>query len=884
MSRLARPIALGALVLVLASAVVAAPVPEPTSFFGFTPGDDRELLDYGQLTSYLEAVAEASPRVMVSDIGRTTLDRPMKLVLISSPDNLARLEELRQINRRLALDPAIPDEERAALIERGRTFVLATLSMHSTEVGPAQTLPLLTHRLATADDPETLRWLDDVVLMVVACLNPDGMDMVVEHYRETVGTPYEGASMPGLYHHYVGHDNNRDFVALTQAESRAVSRLFSTEWYPHVLLDKHQMGRTGPRYFVPRYHDPIAENIDAALWVWSDVFGSAMARAIGEAGLTGVASHWVFDEYWPGATTTSHWKGAISLLTEAASARLATPVFIEKSERAVRGKGLSAYDKSVNMPAPWPGGWWHLGDIVRYELASWRGALDTASRLRADILTARNDLCRAEVARGRDEAPFYYVVPAAGQHDVSERDHLLALLGEHGVELARLTGEVAVAGGTFTAGDVVVPLAQPYRAFVKEVMERQRYPVRRYTPGGEIIRPYDITSWSLPLHLGVEAVEVAVRSEALEALLEPYRPPAEVPAAEAGSWGVALDPRDNAAYEAVFRALAEGAAVSRSTEALAAGGGELPAGAFVIEKPPAEVLEVAGRGRSLPLEAAPAAELRPIRRPRVALVETWFHDMDAGWTRYLFDTAGVSYTLLRPGDVADTDLAADFDVVLFPDADPDVLLKGRYENGDEYRVNDYPPEAREGIGDDGRDRLQAFLGAGGLVVAWGESAELFVGTITLGEDDDAVEIQVPVRDDSEALEEQGLYVAGSLLAVELLADHPLTWGLPSEIGVFSRGRPVLGTSPPMLVADRRVVGSFPARGEDLLLSGYVESGELLAGRPAMVWARVGRGQLVLFGFRPQFRASTPGTYKLLYNALLLPEVAAGEAGVAAPAD
>ena len=865
----------------LAATVDAAPIPAPTSFFGFEPGVDRKLLDYEELGAYLDAVADASPRVMVTEIGRTTLDRPMKLVLISSPDNLARLDELKAVNRRLALDPAIPDDERAALIDRGRSFVLATLSMHSTEVAPAQTLPLLAYKLATDDDPQTLGWLDEVVLMVVACLNPDGMDMVVHHYRSSVGTPYEGGSMPGLYHHFVGHDNNRDFLALTQAESRAVSRLYSTEWYPQIVLDKHQMGRTGPRYFVPRYHDPISENIDAELWIWSDVFGSAMARALGDDGLTGVASHWVFDDYWPGATTTSHWKGVISLLTEAASCRIATPVFIERNERAVHGKGLSEYKKSVNMPAPWPGGWWRLGDIVEYELASWRGVLDTAARLRADILRSRNDLCRKEVALGRNEAPFYYVIPAA-QHDLSERAHLVDLLVEHGVEISRLTDPATADGHSFTSGDLVVPLAQPYRGFVKEVMERQHYPVRHYTPEGEVIRPYDITSWSLPLHLGVTAIEIGTRSKALEAALEPYTAPEVPPPAEAGSWGLALDPRDNDSYRAAFTALAEGSSVSRTTETLDVGPAALPAGALIVREPSAGVLAAVGHGRSLALDKPPTAAQTTIRKPRIALVETWFHHMDAGWTRFLLSSSGIDFTLLRPGEVGDTDLAGAFDVVILPDADPDVLVEGSFKNGDEYRVNDYRPEYRKGLGDEGKKRLQSFLEAGGLVVAWGESTEVVLGPVTLGDDDDQMSVEVPVRDDSEKLEQRGLFVPGSLLAVDLLADHPLTWGMPSRVGVFSRGRPVLGTSPPMLVADRRVVGVFPS--EDILLSGYAEEVSLLAERPALVWARVGRGQLVLFGFQPQFRASTQGTFKLLFNALMLPKVQPAEAGVAEPGD
>ncbi len=802
-------------------------VPEPSAVFGFTPGDDGKLIDYSQLVDYLHRAADVSPRVEVRQVGRTTLDRPMVLALISSPDNLARLDELREINRRLALDPAIDDTERASLIARGRVFLLATLSMHSTEVAPAQTLPVLVHQLATADDPATRDWLDDVVVMVLACLNPDGMDMVVEHYRANVGTPYEGSSMPGLYHHFVGHDNNRDFVVLTQSESRALNRLISSDWYPQVHVDKHQMGRTGPRYFVPEYHDPIAENIDARLWVWSDVFGSAMAAEMTDDGLTGVASHWVFDEYWPGASTTGHWKNVISLLTEAASCRVATPVFVEPNERRVRGKGLSEYKKSVNMPAPWPGGWWRLGDIVRYELASWRGLLETASLQRAEILELRNDLCRSEVEAGRSRPPFYYVLPQS-QHDVSELDHMVRLLDEHGVDLFRLTEPVTIDGRTYAAGDVVVPLAQPYRAFIKEVMERQHYPVRHYEPGGQAIRPYDITSWSLPLHFGVEAVEIEVRSEALEQSLKQLDLPAPTPPTSAvvGGWGTALDPRDNGAYDAVFHALAAGSKVFRSAEPITVGSTRLGAGAFVVRDLTPDVFGAAGRVRTVALASRPDGDLTEVDPPRVALVETWFHDMDAGWTRYLFENYGIEYSLLRPGDLAAADLVDDVDVVVFPDADPGVLMKGAYEERNEYRVADYRPKYREGIGDEGRTQLDRFLEAGGRIVAWGRSTELFLDTVTFGDGDETLELEVPFTDDAGTLAEAGLFVPGSLLSIELRDGQPLTWGMPSTTPVFSRGRPVLDTEVPKLIADRRVIGAYPER--DILASGYAEHAELLA--------------------------------------------------------
>jgi hypothetical protein len=410
-------------------------------------------------------------------------------------------------------------------------------------------------------------------------------------------------------------------------------------------------------------------------------------------------------------------------------------------------------------------------------------------------------------------------------------------------------------------------------------MESQEYPVRHYTPGGEIIKPYDITSWSLPLHFGVEAVEVDVRSRELEGLLVASQQE-EPPPIESGAWGLALDPRDNASYRLVFDLLAEGRQVHRTIGVASIGDAELPPGSFVVEGAADGLPDAAAGARFTALDERPDASMTDLAGPRVALVETWFHDMDAGWTRYLLESSGIPFTTLHPGDVAGAELAANFDVVIFPDADENVLTKGAYKSNDEYRVNDYRPEYRKGLGDDGTKALTAFVEAGGKVISWGRSTALFFGTMTFGEGDDAIEFQLPVHDRAKALSDEGLYAPGSLLAIELLPNHPLTWGMPATTGVFSRGRPVLGTSLPLLDTDRRVIGSFPA--DDIVLSGYAEKADLLAEQPAMVWVRAGKGQLVLFGFQPQFRYSTPTTFKLLYNAILLPRLEEG--GVAGADD
>lgn len=851
-------------------------IPSPASVLGFEPGSDRRLMDYEQLIGYMELLAKASDRVEMRAVGTTPLGRTMYVALISSSENIARLDELREINKKLALDSELKEDDRTSLVQRGRVFVMQTLSMHSGEVAPSQTLPLYAYDLATTDDPELLAQLDDVVLMMVPCHNPDGMDMVVEHYREYRGTKYEGSSLPGVYHKYVGHDNNRDFVALTQEDTQVISRLYSTEWYPQVLVEKHQMGSTGPRYYVPPNHDPIAQVIDEGLWNWSAVFGANLARDMTADGLQGVASHWVFDDYWPGSTETSHWKNIISFLTEAASCKTATPVFIEPTELSVRGKGLSEYKKGVNMLDPWPGGTWSLGDIVEYELSSMASILATAAANRRQILTFRNDLCRKEVEKGRTEAPYYFVLPRQ-QSDPGELAALAELLKVHGIDVDRLTSDTVVGDHHLSAGDLVVPLAQPYRPFVKEMLETQTYPERHYTPGGELVRPYDITSWSLPLHMGVRAIQIDTRSTDLEEHLEPLPDDAFEfdPTLPDSVWAIAYPAASNQGYAAVFAALDAGLEVGRFAQPFGSEGRTLPSGSFVIlagSRGHAALQTIVNQIPIAPtvFETEITVPRLPVRMPRIALVETFFHDMDAGWTRYLFDTYGIPYRVLNPGDFDTADLGRDFDVIVFPDARKDVLTKGKFKRGDRYIVNDYPPEFRKPISKKGLAKMTAFIETGGTVVSWGGSTALFTDGLAApeGDGEDGETTEIPVRDISDDLD--GVSVPGAFLAVDFLPDHPLTWGMPERAGAFSRGHPVFATSIPRLDTDRRVVGVYPER--DLLLSGFLEGEEELQHKAVMVWVRVGKGQLVLYGIRPQFRGSTPATFKLVFNALLLPPV------------
>ncbi len=850
---------------------------KPADYFGFQPGSDRNLFTYEELISYLQTLDEVSDRMKMVEIGKSPEGRTMYIAFLSSPGNIENLNNLKEINKRLALDTEIPQHEKEELISAGKVFLLGTLSMHSTEVGPSQSAAFIAYDLATTNDASKLQWLEDVVYMMVPCHNPDGMDMVINHYHKYKGTKYEGSSMPRVYHKYVGHDNNRDFVTLSQEDTKVIARIYNLEWYPQVMVEKHQMGSTGTRYFVPPMHDPIAVNIDAGIWNWTKIFGTNMMKDMTREGLQGISQSYLFDDYWPGSTETCLWKGVIGMLTEAASVKGATPVYIEPNELRVIGKGLGEYKKSINMPLPWEGGWWKLSDIVEYEISSTNSLLKTSSLHKEDVLKFRNDLSVREVEKGKTEPPYYYIMPAH-QRDASELVHVVNLLKEHGVRVYETGDEVILDNKVLAEGAVVVPLAQPFRAFIKEAMEAQEFPARHYTPGGEMIRPYDVTSWSVPLHMGVKSWEVNKRFPELESVLQ------EIDAAynlrtDAEKKSMALFPvGHNESFKAAFRAMELGLPVERLTADTEVDGKMIGRGSFIIsaDAKSENWNKLLGELSVEPVYIAQKpGSATSTSMPRIALVETNFHDMDAGWTRFVLDSYHIPFKVVKPGEFSETEFAGEFDVVIFPSARKSILMSGKYGSKDNYYVSSYPPEYTKGIGKDGMKKLMAFVDEGGLIISWGQSTNLFEGTLTISQkkdkkkEEEKEEFQLPFSDVSDQMRKAGLDCPGSLVKINLKQGHPLTLGMPGSVGVFYRGQPAFKTSVPNFDMDRRVIGITPEK--NIRLSGYVKNEELLGNKPLMIWMKKGKGQFVLFGFNPNFRASTHATFKLLFNSILLPE-------------
>jgi hypothetical protein len=490
------------LALLLAPSAGAQRIPTPREYFGFELGADRMLADWSQLTGWYEMLAARSPRVTLDTLGRTTLGKPFVMLTVTSSANHARLDELHEIQLKLSDPRRIADDaELEQLLGEGRTVVLVTHGVHATEVGGPQMAARLIHRLATSEDEAVREILDNVILLDIPSLNPDGLAMVVDWYRRLAGSRYDAASLPMLYHFYVGHDNNRDWYAFTQVETQLTVTQAHNAWHPQIVHDIHQMGSSGPRIFAPPYTDPWEPNVDPLLTAAVNQLGSYMAAEMIAQGKQGVAINAIYDAYTP-ARAYQHYHGGVRILTETASARIATPIVLRKEELGGR-RGMDVTTRAWNFPAIWEGGAWGLPDIVDYMESGVMALLTNAAHNRRYWLENFYAVNRKAVG-GWPQWPAAWVLPPDQRG--AGLDAVLRILTMGDVEVHTAAEPFTSGGRAFPAGSYVIPMRQPYASFAQTLLERQTYPDLRQYPGGPPIAPYDVTAHTLPLLMGVEAV------------------------------------------------------------------------------------------------------------------------------------------------------------------------------------------------------------------------------------------------------------------------------------------------------------------------------------------------------------------------------------------
>jgi hypothetical protein len=847
------------LLAVLSLAVPLAPsaraqggaVPSPESAVGFRPGAEGRLAPWAQIVDYFDRLDRASPHVSLETIGRTALGRPMIMAVITSPANQARLAEIRAGQARLA-DPrgASPAEiERLVATQPAVAFIGA--SLHGNEIMATQMSMELAHDLAT--DPALRAALEDVVVLLVPGMNPDGLDITRDWWLRVRGTPNAQAPMPWLYHHYVGHDNNRDFFMVTQPETEAVTRVLYERWLPEVVFDVHQMGNKGARFFIPPFDDPLNPNVDPLIVRMTNLVGVQMALDLAEAGKTGVSHAETFDLWWHGGGRTVPARhNMVGILSEAASAFYGDA--IEQHPDSLRQPQTGSM-----FPEPWAAGRWSPRDIVEYELIASKSLVGLLHRQRAEFVRNFTELARKQVRAGQRGGPFAYVLPAE-QRDPGSAAELLRVLRKGATEVHEARAPFRAGGREYPAGTRVVLMAQPFRAHAKDLLEPQRYPDIRAYPGGPPDVPYDVAGWTLPLQMGVEVVEVRepFPTETLARLdsipVHPGRVAGSGPA-------YALDPRMNNTHRAIHQVLRDGGRVSFLAQPFDPGNGERwPTGAPVVSGIPDLRTRVGAWASQWGVSAVgvdPARGAQELRSLRVGLYKPWTASMDEGWTRWVFERWGVPFDTLHDAELRRGRLSR-YDAIVIPSVTYRELMEGP------RRAH---PDYAGGLGREGAAALREYVERGGTLVLLDASVEFGIR-----------ELGIPVRDvlaGQDRNDPKRWYAPGSILRVQWDPSHPVAWGMPEESAVYyarseprgetgtPSGGPVLEVLPG--AQGVRVVARYPER--DILLSGFSQGEERIAGKAALVEAQVGRGRVVLFGFRPQHRAQPHETFKVLFNAL-----------------
>jgi hypothetical protein len=830
--------------LIACVAASAADVPTPEAHLGFPAGADFQLAPWSKMVDYFKQVDAASDRVVFRELGTSTEGRPFVVAIVSSADTIARLDRYQRLQHRLA-DPRIasgPDEP-ADAVPPSKTIVLVTCTIHSTEVASGFMAMELLYELATRSDPETRERLDGTILLLVPSVNPDGVDKVARWYERTKGRPWEGDGMIELYHKYAGHDTNRDWFMLNLKETQLLTHLLYKEWFPTITYDVHQMGSKGARLFVPPFHDPINPNLDPRIHEGIALIGAHMAADLTAAGKKGVLTNAMYDNWWNGGNrTTPQRHNMVGVLTEAASVRMATPIFIDQSELTARSRGFSDHRPATNFVDPWPGGWWRLRDIVDYELICARSLLTLAARYRIGFQSTYRSLAQTAIARGKNEPPYAWVVPSH-QRDPGTAAEMVRILHEAGVEVLRARSPFEAGGASYPAGSWVLPAAQPYRAHLKDMMERQIYPPR-FGPNGAAENPYDVAGWTLPLQMRVRAIAL---SEPVQADLEPVDE-IECPRGriEAGSDAKAfMIPNEADDDFIVLNALLEAGIEVRVFE-------RRDALLFPADGRARRVLEsvlpgVSTRVTGLPTE--PTGQKRyTIARRRIGVYQPWVTSMDEGWTRFVLEKFHVPYVTLHNADIRAGDLSKRIDTLVLPSIDPKSLREG-------YATNQTEPAYTGGLAGDGVDALREFVEEGGTLVCLQNSCLFAIESLGL-----------PVKNALEGLPSSVFFCPGSVLAIRLprSPSSPVTLGMPEEGSAYFHRS--LAFEP----TDRKTVSvpvSYATTG--VLESGWLLGPEKLQGKAAVVDVERGAGHVILFGFGPQHRGQPRGTFRLLFNALLV---------------
>ena len=752
----------------------------PKEYFGFEPATSRKMVDWSGTWGYYAHLAQFSERVKMESIGRSTLGREQIVAFISSEKNIRNLESIKKTNQEIASGKLkeIPKDAKA--------IVAVSCSIHATEVVGTQMSMKLAHKLASADGEYIRNILENTVLVLIPSANPDGNDIVYDWYQKTLGTKYEGTSPPTLYHHYAGHDNNRDWFMMNLVETRNITKLFWKEWFPQIVFDVHQQGSVGARMTIPPFFDPPNPRIPPLLLREIGLVGYKIAADLARAGETGVATNATYDTWWHGGFRSApYYHNSIGILSEAASARLMTPITITKNQLKNRRptRGLrNPLETATNFPIAWEGGEWKPEDIARIEIKSILSVLDLAARYKERYVENFGKLSADNLVK-RDSDPEGFVV-LAGQPHGERVSRFLEILMWQGIEVYRMRNEFEakkeknsrfeeIPGGSF-----FVPVNQIQKNNVLSLFEKQVYP-NRVNAAGEAEVPYDVSGWTLPLQMGVEYSQIWEIEDEKTVSLESMKSINEV------RKQLNLKPTDE------------------------------------------------------PFSKMP----NPIRSDRsVGLYRGHVLSMDEGWTRLVLDKHSIPFKSVSDGDLRKGSVGVD--VLILPSMSENRIVRG-------HSVNRYPKELTGGIGAEGVENLKKFVRNGGKLICFDDSCEMVIN-----------QFKLPMKNALKGLTRKQFHSPGTILKLEVDTSHKYAKGMNAMTPAY-----FIYSSAFEFEKDSAIRSVANYGSKDILLSGWIFGEKYINSKSAIAEVDFGEGNIVLFGFRPQHRGQTYGTFPFIFNVI-----------------
>ncbi|MBO0320872.1 hypothetical protein J0X14_01075 [Muricauda sp. CAU 1633] len=842
-------------------------IPKPEDVIGFEVGSDFHLATYEQSIDYFKKLDAASDLVQMRETGKTSEGRTWYYVLISSKENLAKLDHYKDISQKLAHPKGMTKQEAQQLAEEGKAIVDISGGLHASEVAGAQHIITLAYQIISEADTKKFKpILDNVILVLWPSLNPDGQNIIANWYMSNVGTPYETARTPWLYQKYVGHDNNRDAYMLNMLESRVVGRTWR-EWEPNVIHVHHQSSPFPTRIWLPPFAEPIAPQSPPIVAREVNMIGMAMAQELETEGLPGAVHMGKgFDAWYPGYIDyLPVMQNIPAFWTETALYRYATPYFYTIQDFPEERKDFRV-ESLYN--SPWKGGWWRLRDAMQYMQTASIAVLDYSAKYKETLLFNKYQSAITAIEKYRKEPPFAYIIPQK-QRDPVRPVELLKRLAFNGAQISQLEKSMEYSGVTYPKGTWVIPMDQEFAEMIRQVLDVQVYPDLRESPDGPLEQPYDAAGWTLPFQMEVDVVTGMVPlSEEFKAALNPVE-------------GTALTTTDDETEDLNKFDFAPGAGFD--TDKVAAGikplPGTLRGSGNTLWLDPAEnnSFRVLGEAmtKGLPIYYDAKTRKYGVRgasrtemqswvndfaingvlgsgsgsaqvKSRIAVYRPWTASMDMGWTRWLLDNFGIPYTSIRDSDFMTGNLKDRFDVIVMASDRP-----GTIENG--IQPGSAPPQYTGGLGTQGIRNLNAFVEQGGTLIALNRSSNFAIEALHL-----------PVKNVVDKVDRAKFFTGGSIVQVATNPTHPVMAGMQKDASIFVYDSPIFST---LEEFEGEVLAKYQEKGSPLM-SGYLVGEEYMNGKSTALDVKHGNGRVLLFGYQPQWRGQPMGTYRTLFNALL----------------